>query len=159
MPGEPLNSAAYVILTQTTLQMADNVSPERRSEIMSAVKSANTKPELLVRKHLFQNGFRFRINDKSLPGKPDVKLTKYKTVVLVNGCFWHGHEGCRIYVMPKTNPEFWQAKIDRNMERDRKNINLLERAGWRVLIVWECQLKKSRRDETLGKLVEKIHSF
>lgn len=136
--------------------MADNVSKKRRSEIMASVKGKNTKPELIVRKFLFSKGFRYRIHDKKLPGKPDIKLSKYKTVILINGCFWHGHENCRIYVMPKTNQEFWQDKINKNIIRDQKNINQLKELGWNVIILWECELKKSKVDNTLKKLINDI---
>jgi len=139
--------------------MTDTVSKERRSEIMSHVKSSNTKPEIVVRKFLFSKGFRFRINDKKLAGKPDIKLTKYKTVIFVNGCFWHGHENCKIYVMPKTNTQFWQNKIDRNIERDRKNIEILKNEGWKVLIIWECQLKGKKQETTFNLLVKTLQSF
>ena len=138
--------------------MADTVSKERRSEIMSNVKSSNTKPEVLVRKFLFANGFRFRVNDKKLTGKPDIKLTKYKTVIFINGCFWHGHENCKIYVMPKTNAQFWQDKIDRNIKRDKENIDTLKSEGWKVLVVWECQLKGKKREDTLNSLIKNIQS-
>jgi DNA mismatch endonuclease (patch repair protein) len=123
---------------------------------MASVKGKNTKPELIVRKFLFSKGFRYRIHDKKLPGKPDIKLSKYKTVILINGCFWHGHENCRIYVMPKTNQEFWQDKINKNIIRDQKNINQLKELGWNVIILWECELKKSKVDNTLKKLINDI---
>ena len=135
----------------------DNVSKTRRSEIMKAVKSKDTKPEIIVRKFLFANGFRYRLHDKRLPGKPDIKLTKYKTVVFVNGCFWHGHQNCNIYVMPKTNVEFWSNKIQTNVNRDKEKIIRLQALGWKVITVWECQLKKSRIEETLRELIEKIN--
>jgi DNA mismatch endonuclease (patch repair protein) len=136
--------------------MTDTVSKARRSEIMSNVKGKHTKPEIIVRKFLHSKGFRFRIHDKKLPGKPDIKLTKYQTVILVNGCFWHGHEGCKIYVMPKTNTDFWQNKIDKNVSRDNLIINNLKSLGWNVIIVWECSLRKTKREKTLSNLVEKI---
>lgn len=135
----------------------DNVSKTRRSEIMKAVKSKDTKPEIIVRKFLFANGFRYRLHDKSLPGKPDIKLTKYKIVVFVNGCFWHGHLDCNIYVMPKTNIEFWSNKIKTNVNRDKEKIMRLQALGWKVITVWECQLKKSRVEESLRQLIEKIN--
>jgi DNA mismatch endonuclease (patch repair protein) len=134
--------------------MADTVTQQRRSEIMRNVKGKHTKPEMIVRKFLHSKGFRFRVHDKKLPGSPDIKLTKYKTVIFVNGCFWHGHEGCRIYVMPKTNTEFWNSKIEKNLERDVKIINNLKQLGWKVVILWECDLKPKKRDITLQKLVE-----
>lgn len=136
--------------------MADKVSKERRSEIMSHVKSSNTKPEIIIRKFLFANGFRFRINDKNLAGKPDIKLTKHKTLIFINGCFWHAHENCKIYVMPKTNVQFWQNKIDRNIARDKRNIEILKNEGWKVLIIWECQLKGKKREDTLNNLIKNL---
>ena len=125
---------------------------------MGNVKSKHTKPEILVRHFLHSKGFRFRIHDKKLPGKPDIKLTKYKTVVFVNGCFWHGHENCRIYVMPKSNVEFWNNKIAKNISRDQIIINNLQDLGWRVIKVWECSLKGAKKEQTLNSLVEKITS-
>jgi DNA mismatch endonuclease (patch repair protein) len=136
--------------------MADTVSKKRRSEIMSNVKSSHTKPEILVRKFLFSNGIRFRLHDKKLPGKPDLKIPKYNTVVFINGCFWHGHKLCKIYVMPKTNKSFWYSKIENNIDRDRKNKRRLRRLGWKVITVWECDLKPKKRLATLQKLVNNI---
>ena len=115
---------------------------ETRSYNMSCIKGKNTKPEELVRKFLFANGFRYRKNDKRLPGSPDIVLPKYKTVIFVNGCFWHGHEGCKYFVWPKSNKEFWENKIKANIERDNKKINQLVERGWKVITVWECELKK-----------------
>lgn len=137
--------------------MADNVSKKRRSEIMSNVKSSNTKPEVLVRKFLYSKGIRFRLHDKKLPGKPDIKISKYNIVVFVNGCFWHGHKNCKIYVMPKTNKSFWYEKIQNNVNRDRKNKQKLKGLGWKVITIWECDLKPKKRLNTLQKLVDKIH--
>jgi len=123
---------------------------------MSKVKSKNTKPEMIVRRFLHSQGFRYSIHNKKLSGRPDIKLTKYKTVVFVNGCFWHGHTARCGYLMPKTNEEFWRSKIEHNVERDKINIKKLNDEGWNVIIVWECELKKYRLDDTLRKLVEKI---
>lgn len=139
--------------------MSDTLSKLRRSEVMSSIKSINTKPEIIVRKFLFQSGLRYRLHDKNLPARPDIKLTKYKCLVFVNGCFWHGHKNCRIYVMPKTNKKFWGGKIQANIIRDRKKINKLRRLGWKVLVVWECDLKPKKREKTLNKLLAKILSF
>ncbi|NGF77234.1 DNA mismatch endonuclease Vsr [Fluviicola sp. SGL-29] len=136
--------------------MVDKVSKERRSEIMSSVRGKDTKPELIVRQFLFSEGFRYRLHDKKLPGKPDIKLTKYKTVIFINGCFWHGHTNCKIYVMPKTNKKFWQEKIDKNVARDEKNIAELKSLGWNVILLWECELKKTRRENTFKDLIDKI---
>jgi len=145
------NSARRVVLS-----MADTVTPEKRSEIMSKIRSRNTKPEMLVRRYLFRRGFRFRVNDRRLPGTPDVVLPKYRTVVFVNGCFWHGH-GCKLYVLPKTNIPFWKEKIRRNRDRDDRNRARLEALGWRVIVVWECELRtKSLCAETLEGLVNEI---
>lgn len=139
--------------------MADKVSKERRSEIMSLVRGKDTKPELIVRQFLFSKGFRYRLHDNKLQGKPDIKLSKYKTVIFINGCFWHGHTDCKIYVMPKTNKKFWQDKIDKNITRDKKNIEELKNLGWNVIILWECQLKKNQRENTFKDLVDKISSI
>ena len=123
---------------------------------MSCIKGKNTKPEEIVRKYLFSQGFRYRKNDKRLPGTPDIVLPKYRTVIFVNGCFWHGHQGCRYFVVPKTNTEFWMNKIDANRVRDIKKILELEAMGWRVIVIWECQLKTVNKDETLSELVNQL---
>lgn len=136
----------------------DNHSKEVRSYNMSQIRSKNTKPEELVRRTLFAAGFRYRKNDKRLPGHPDIVLPKYKTVIFVNGCFWHGHEGCRYFVWPKSNTEYWHLKIKRNIERDEQTYILLQKIGWRVLIVWECELKREKRDDTLQLLKKEIVS-
>lgn len=130
---------------------------ETRSYNMSCIKGKNTKPEEMVRKFLFSKGFRYRKNDKRLPGSPDIVLPKYKTVIFVNGCFWHGHEGCKYFVWPKSNEEFWKNKIKTNIERDNKKIEQLEELGWKVIIVWECELKQSRCREILTKISAQIH--
>lgn len=137
--------------------MADIKSKEARSKNMSAIKGKNTKPEVIVRKYLFSRGFRYRINVSQLPGKPDIVLAKYKTVIFINGCFWHLHADCKYFVWPKQNADFWRNKITGNAERDKRNYNALIAAGWQVLIVWECQLKQSR-EETLTALVKGIES-
>lgn len=124
-----------------------------RSYNMSQIKGKNTKPEELVRKYLFSQGFRYRKNDKRLPGSPDVVLPKYKTIIFVNGCFWHGHEGCKYFVWPKSNEEFWKNKIQTNISRDEKKIAALESQGWKVVVVWECELKSSLVEGTLQKLI------
>lgn len=129
---------------------------ETRSYNMSCIKGKNTKPEEIVRKYLFSQGFRYRKNDKRLPGTPDIVLPKYKTVIFVNGCFWHGHEGCRYFVVPKTNTEFWVNKIETNRQRDGRKINDLHELGWKVIVVWECQLKKDQRENTLIELMKTI---
>jgi len=109
---------------------------------MAAIKSSNTKPEVAVRKYLFSQGFRFRKNVKGLPGKPDIVLAKYKTCIFVNGCFWHKHDGCRYFVWPKSNAEFWREKIENNVARDQKNYELLRSEGWNIIVVWECEIKR-----------------
>lgn len=123
---------------------------------MSHIKGKNTKPEMVVRHYLFSRGFRYRINDKRYPGCPDIVLPKYKTVIFVNGCFWHKHEGCRYFVWPQNNSAFWKEKIEGNVNRDMKNYSLLESQGWHIIIVWECELKPACKQETLSHLVEKI---
>ena len=138
--------------------MSDVHSAEIRSYNMSQIHSKNTKPEELVRKYLFSNGFRYRKNDARLPGKPDIVLPKYKTVIFINGCFWHKHEGCKYFVWPKNNAEFWKEKITGNAERDVKNYNFLREAGWRVFIIWECELRPGKRESTLKVLIDKIKS-
>lgn len=127
-----------------------------RSYNMSRIKGKNTKPEELVRKYLFSQGFRYRKNDKRLPGSPDIVLPKYKTVIFVNGCFWHGHEGCKHFVWPKSNEEFWKNKIETNIARDKKKTQVLEELGWRVIVVWECELKKATINETFKKLIDEL---
>ena len=136
--------------------MADVHSAETRSYNMSRIRSKDTKPEEPVRKYLFSKGFRYRKNDVRLPGKPDIVLPKYKVVIFVNGCFWHGHDGCRYFVWPKNNSEFWKKKIVGNMVRDQKNYALLRELGWRVFVVWECELKQSIIKETLDSLIINI---
>ena len=137
--------------------MADIKSKEERSKNMSAIKGKNTKPEIIVRKYLFKQGFRYRVNVSKLAGKPDIVLSKYKTVIFVNGCFWHLHKGCKYFVWPKQNADFWQKKINGNVERDNRNYKTLKDNGWKVIIVWECQLKKEK-EETLEALVNEIKS-
>lgn len=127
-----------------------------RSYNMSCIKGKNTKPEEIVRKYLFSQGFRYRKNDKKLPGKPDIVLPKYKTVIFVNGCFWHKHDGCRYFVWPKSNAEFWKNKIESNLERDKRQYNELQELGWHIIVVWECQLKNNQKQETLERLVAEI---
>lgn len=136
--------------------MADIKSKEARSYNMSRIRNKDTKPEEKVRKALFAAGFRYRKNDKRLPGKPDIYLPKYKTVIFVNGCFWHGHEECRYFVMPKSNVGFWKAKINGNIERDKRTESELKTAGYNVVTVWECQLKKAVFYETMERIKMQI---
>ena len=119
---------------------------------MSAIHGSNTKPEIVVRKFLWANGFRYRLNHKRLPGKPDIVLTKYRTCIFVNGCFWHGHEGCRYFVIPRSNQEFWTRKFTRNKERDKKVQHQLAAMGWHCITIWECELKPVLREQTLLSL-------
>lgn len=134
----------------------DNHTKEVRSYNMSRIRSTNSKPEELVRRYLFSKGLRYRKNVKTLPGKPDIVLSKYKTIVFVNGCFWHAHQGCRYFVMPKSNTEYWNEKIDSNIKRDKLVYKQLSEAGWNVIIVWECELKKAKRENTLEYLYYNI---
>ena len=127
-----------------------------RSYNMSQIKGKNTKPEELVRKYLFSQGFRYRKNDKRLPGSPDIVLPKYKTVIFVNGCFWHGHEGCKYFVWPKSNEEFWKNKIEANIARDQKKTKSLKGLGWKVIVVWECELKRTNRETALNRILIEI---
>ena len=133
--------------------MSDRLTIEQRHNNMAAIRGRDTKPEILVRKFLWSRGFRYRLNHPRLPGKPDIVLRKYRTCILVNGCFWHGHEGCKYYVMPKTNTEFWKAKIERNRARDLDRRIKLRDMGWHVIQIWECQLKPKVREEYLEGLL------
>jgi DNA mismatch endonuclease (patch repair protein) len=138
------------------MQMAkDMFYPQKRSEIMSHIRSKNTKSEIMVRKYLHRLGFRFRLHGSKLPGKPDIVLPKYKCVVFVHGCFWHAHEGCKYYRDPKSNAEYWIPKIQRNVERDKQAVRELTSMGWKVEIVWECELKKDA-ERRLNELVRSI---
>lgn len=137
--------------------MTDKISKEARSKNMSKIKSKGTKPELIVRSFLFGKGLRYRINDKRYPGKPDLLFPKYKTVVFVNGCFWHKH-GCKRSTIPKTNTEYWLKKINGNVSRDDKTYETLTELGWTVIVVWECELNLKKRKETLEKLYLQILS-
>lgn len=136
--------------------MADVHSPKVRSYNMSQIRGKDTKPEELVRKYLFSQGFRYRKNDSRLPGKPDIVLPKYRTVIFINGCFWHKHEGCRFFVWPKNNADFWRKKILSNVERDQRNYAELQQLGWNITVVWECELKKELLLKTLNKIVQGI---
>ena len=131
------------------------MTAEQRSRCMAAVKGKDTKPEMIVRKYLFSRGLRFQV--RKLPGNPDIVLPKYKTAVFVNGCFWHGHEGCKYFRLPKSNVEFWKEKIERNIERDKESMQALLDLGWKVIRVWECELRnKANREETLNKIYNSI---
>jgi DNA mismatch endonuclease (patch repair protein) len=131
--------------------MADTISAERRSWNMSRIKARDTKPEMLLRSLLHREGFRFRLHAKNLPGKPDIVLPRYKTVIFVHGCFWHRHSECKNATMPSTRREFWEEKFNGNIRRDALNRLVLEEAGWNVFVVWECELKASA-----SQVVEKL---
>ncbi len=135
--------------------MPDVFTPDKRSWIMGRVKSRNTKPEMLVRSIIHRMGFRFRLHRRELPGNPDIVLPKHKKVLFVHGCFWHGHEACPRSKRPATNTEFWNTKLDQNMERDKRFQRLLKEAGWDVLVVWQCET--NRPDELLRKLGRFLH--
>ena len=139
-----------------TLSMSDKFVPNQRHRIMAAIRATNTKPEVELRHALWELGFRYRVNDKRLPGSPDIVLPKYKTLIFVHGCFWHGHKGCSKYTVPKTNTDFWVAKVKRNQERDQEVWRKLEAKGWSVIIVWECELEKSRLQETVARVSAEI---
>lgn len=133
----------------------DHLTPERRSWNMSQIKSSDTKLEIIVRKYLFSKGFRFRKNDKRYPGKPDIVLPKYKTVVFVNGCFWHMHKGCKQGRLPKSNIDFWREKLERNANNDAKHNQQLIEMGWKPITLWECELKRDF-EGTMEKLVASL---
>ena len=134
--------------------MTDVHSPAVRSFNMSRINGKNTKPEMLVRKYLFSKGFRYRLHVSNLPGKPDIVLPKYKTVIFINGCFWHGHEGCKYFVVPKTRTNEWMEKINKNTINDKRNFESLILDGWRPIIVWECELHPKNIEATLLKLLK-----
>ena len=136
--------------------MHNSLTPAQRHANMAAIHSADTKPEIVLRHELWRRGVRYRVNDRRLPGSPDVVLPKYRTVVFVHGCFWHGHKGCSKYTVPKTNTEFWTAKVARNQARDQEVWRKLEAKGWAVIIVWECELEKARLAETIDRVSSEI---
>jgi len=133
--------------------MADVHDKATRSYNMSRIKGTDTRPEMLVRKFLHANGFRYLLHNKKLPGKPDLTLPGYKTVIFINGCYWHGHKGCRYFVVPKTRTEWWLEKINSTIERDKMKISELEKEGWKVKTLWECELKPEYRLKTLDDLM------
>lgn len=136
--------------------MPDIMTPQQRHLCMSHIRSKDTKPEQLVRQALWHKGFRYRLHVKDLPGKPDIVLPKYKTAIFVNGCFWHGHKGCKDFVIPKSNTAFWLEKIGKNKNRDEQNITALISAGWKVITIWECELKKPVIEATLSELLQTL---
>lgn len=138
--------------------MSDVHSKEIRSFNMSRVKGKNTKPEIIVRQFLYKNGFRFRLHRKDIPGKPDITIQKINTVIFVNGCFWHGHQGCKYFVIPKTRTQWWIDKISETKSKDDKNSTELRKVGWRVITIWECELKPANKSITLDRLLSQLNS-
>jgi len=137
--------------------MTDVHDKKTRSFNMSRIRSKGTKPEILVRKYLFNKGFRYRLNVKNLPGTPDIVLPKYKTVIFIHGCFWHGHEGCKFFILPKTRVEWWQKKITHNKSLDVENLAKLKSQGWNVITIFECELKKQKREHTLSGITTLLY--
>jgi DNA mismatch endonuclease, patch repair protein len=137
----------------------DILTPEERSERMSKIRGKDTKPELVVRKFLHANGYRYKLHDKSLPGRPDIKLPKYKTVIEINGCFWHGHDHCKNAQTPASNKDFWKNKIENNKKKDALNLQALSNLGWKVITIWECELKPYKLQETLKLLINTLGKF
>ena len=146
----------HIFAVEYSYDMTDFLSKKDRSVRMSRIHSSNTKPEVKLRHALWGLGYRYRKNDKRLPGSPDIVLPKYRSVIFVHGCFWHGHKDCKIYNVPKTNTEFWVAKVRRNQERDQEVWRKLEAKGWCVIIAWECELEKSRLHETAARVSAEI---
>ena len=139
--------------------MTDRMTTEERHRCMAAIKGKDTKPEMIVRRYLFSRGLRYRVNVKKLPGSPDIVLKKYGVAVFIDGCFWHGHKECKYYKLPSTNIDFWKAKVAKNKARDYVNNVDLELEGWRVIRIWECEIKtKEQREERLSKLYDEIVS-
>ena len=136
--------------------MADVHTKKQRSYNMSRIKGKDTKPEMLVRRFLHANGYRYKLHDKNLPGKPDIVLPKYKTVILVHGCFWHGHHNCKYYTVPKTNTDWWLQKINGNIANDAKAAKALKKEGWKIITIWECELKPALLEKTFSVLLKKL---
>jgi len=136
--------------------MVDVHSKITRSYNMSKIKGKDTKPELIVRKYLHSNGYRYRLHDKRLPGKPDIVLPKYKTVIFIHGCFWHKHKNCKYFVIPKTRTDWWLTKINGNVKKDEKNYSVLKKLGWKIIVIWECELKPNKYEGTLNNLLLKL---
>ena len=139
-------------LKELRLQMTDIFTVEQRHLVMSHIHGKGTKPELKVRQWRWKHGYRYRLNVKSIPGKPDIVMRKYRTAIFVNGCFWHGHKGCDKFRMPQTNQEFWMNKIRRNQARDQKNYQVLQENGWQVIVIWECQLTSKCVEQTMSEV-------
>lgn len=146
----------WLWISANFVMMADVHDKATRSYNMSRIKGKDTKPEMLVRKFLHANGFRYRLHAKDLPGKPDIVLPKYKTVIFVHGCFWHGHEGCKYFVVPKTKTEWWLNKINGNIANDQKAVAALQKNGWKIITLWECELKPTNRALTLEALIRTL---
>jgi DNA mismatch endonuclease (patch repair protein) len=136
--------------------MADVHNKQTRSYNMSRIRSNNTKPELLVRKFLHANGFRYKLHDKTLPGKPDIVLPKYNTIIFIHGCFWHGHANCKYFKIPQTRTQWWLDKINRNTANDAKAVKALKKEGWKVITVWECRLQPAKVETTLSSLLKNL---
>jgi DNA mismatch endonuclease (patch repair protein) len=136
--------------------MADVHTKAQRSYNMSRIKGKDTKPEMLVRRFLHANGFRYKLHDKTLPGKPDIVLPKYKTVIFIHGCFWHGHANCKYFTIPKTKTEWWSNKINGNKENDAKAVKTLKKDGWKIITIWACKLKTGKLENTLSSLFNKL---
>ena len=137
--------------------MADKMTPEQRSKCMSMIRSENTRPEMILRHFLFKHGYRYRIHAKPLPGTPDIAISNLHTCIFINGCFWHGHEGCTMHRIPQTHTDYWKAKIERNRERDHEVRLRLKEMGWHTIEIWECQLKAKQRKETLQGLLRTLN--
>lgn len=137
--------------------MTDVHTPVIRSYNMSRIKGKNTKPEILIRKFLFSRGFRYRIHVRTMPGKPDIVLSRFKTVIFIHGCFWHGHENCKYFVIPKTRTEWWLSKIENNKHKDTENNLLLSEKGWKIITIFECEIKTAKRDKTLSRLLNELY--
>lgn len=137
--------------------MPDVLTPQQRHRCMSHIRSKATKPEMVVRRWLWAHGYRYRLNVKSVPGKPDIVMRRYRTAIFVNGCFWHGHEGCKQFVLPKTNSYFWQDKIERNRTRDTRIYNELMNAGWQVIVIWACNLTKDKTEPTMQQVAVSLN--
>ncbi len=150
--------SGFIIIFAYRKLMSDTLTHIQRHYCMSQVRSSNTKPEIELRHALWLRGFRYRINDPRLPGKPDVLLPKYRTALFVHGCFWHGHLGCKRYTVPKTNLDYWEAKVARNKQRDEEVWRQLEAKGWSVVIVWECEIDKKEFNKTMDRVVSEIIS-
>ena len=139
--------------------MADRMTKEQRHRCMVSIKGKDTKPEMLVRRYLHSRGYRYRVNVRRLPGTPDIVLRKYRTVIFINGCFWHGHEDCRYFVLPKSNTQYWLQKIERNKQRDVEKRIQLRLLGWHTIIIWECELKPKDRHTTLQALEQTLNKI